>query len=317
MNILYITSGYSKVYRYLDKSVIAALRSQKERNVTDVDVHLPLSDLKSICLKANPDLIFTLLGYKIPEAFFIWLKEHRLPIAVWFTEDPYYIDRSLSILPHVQHAFTIDYGALSFYQTSNYANVSYLPLGTNPDIYAPRSSKRKYRSDICLVGYPYPERVDFINHLSRHLQADITVVGEWRKVPLPASVKVIQRWINPFYASFYYSNSDIVLNTYRSFHYLENKNKNLVENKSLNNRTFEIASCKSFQLTEEKPDLFTHFRSDDLRCFSDKDDLVEKVKYYLANEQERRMIASNGYETAMKNHTFSERIRTIFEDVKW
>ena len=39
--------------------------------------------------------------------------------------------------------------------------------------------------------------------------------------------------------------------------------------------------------------------------------LFKKIKYYLANEEERLAVASHGCETVRKNHTYERRIREM------
>ena len=45
--------------------------------------------------------------------------------------------------------------------------------------------------------------------------------------------------------------------------------------------------------------------------FESVDDLRKKIKYYLANENERLAIAERGRETATKNHTYERRIKEM------
>jgi spore maturation protein CgeB len=45
------------------------------------------------------------------------------------------------------------------------------------------------------------------------------------------------------------------------------------------------------------------------------DDLVEKVRYYIAHETEREAIARAGYERSIREHTYEKRFRKIFEKV--
>ena len=52
---------------------------------------------------------------------------------------------------------------------------------------------------------------------------------------------------------------------------------------------------------------------EDLVWFEDENDLVEKVRYYLEHEDERKKIARKGYEKVRKFHTYNVRINEIAE----
>lgn len=61
-------------------------------------------------------------------------------------------------------------------------------------------------------------------------------------------------------------------------------------------RTFEIPACKVFMLAEASDvhsELFE--QNEEAVYFASKEELLEKVKYYLSNDRERERIALNGY----------------------
>jgi len=47
-------------------------------------------------------------------------------------------------------------------------------------------------------------------------------------------------------------------------------------------------------------------------CFDDRQDLVEKVRYYLEHEQERAAIAQAGFDRTLRDHTYARRFTEIF-----
>ncbi|WKZ30353.1 MAG: glycosyltransferase [Candidatus Dojkabacteria bacterium] len=73
----------------------------------------------------------------------------------------------------------------------------------------------------------------------------------------------------------------------------------------------------NFLLTDEIPvetglyDLYTpgeHFAT-----YTDQNDLEEKIKYYLAHDEERKRIAEAGYTHTLQHHTQAHRLDMIFE----
>ncbi len=80
----------------------------------------------------------------------------------------------------------------------------------------------------------------------------------------------------------------------------------------LNPRVYEILACGGFQLVDRRRYMEGIFEDGkDLVVFDTVDDLRKKIKYYLANEEERLSIAAHGRETVVKNHTYERRIREM------
>lgn len=74
-------------------------------------------------------------------------------------------------------------------------------------------------------------------------------------------------------------------------------------------RIFDILGCGGFCLTNYQSELADYFTiGQDLECYTDANDLSEKITYYLSHEEERAEIARNGFETVQKNHNYPERL---------
>lgn len=87
---------------------------------------------------------------------------------------------------------------------------------------------------------------------------------------------------------------------------------------SHNMRLFEVAACNVFSLvtrTEEVQALFQE--GETVVCFDDRDDLLDKVRYYLAHPNERQRIAQQAYEYVVHGgHTYVDRARTLVRELK-
>jgi hypothetical protein len=87
-------------------------------------------------------------------------------------------------------------------------------------------------------------------------------------------------------------------------------------NNDINMRIFEILSCGAMLLTSKVDDngfeeLFTE--GEHLITYNDKEDLAQKIDYYLGHEDKRKQIAQAGYELVIKNHTYKNRLDKMFE----
>jgi spore maturation protein CgeB len=79
-------------------------------------------------------------------------------------------------------------------------------------------------------------------------------------------------------------------------------------------RNFEVPGCGGFLLTGQAENLGEYYDIDkEIVCFDDVPELLEKIKYYLANEEERQAIASAGYRRTINEHTYVHRFEQIFK----
>ncbi len=316
MRILYIPSGFKRIYEYFDNSIIKELAILKHE-VKSFNALLGLDHLQSIVRSFRPNLVLTMVGIKMPTKIITWLREQGIPTAIWFTEDPYYIDRTLKLLPYYDIVFTIDTAALKVYQDNGHKQCYYLPLGANPLVYHTDNSTTEKKYDLCLVGYPYPDRVKLIKLLLQKSAYTVLVVGaKWdqylKSHKQNRNLFINNNWVAPNKVVQYYHQSKIVLNTHRPFDLKENQNSLLIINESVNNRTFEIACCGAFQLIDHKTNVSTYFdKGKEIVSFQNDDDFLEKVNYCISHTKERMKIAKNANEKALKEHTFSQRIKQM------
>ena len=86
------------------------------------------------------------------------------------------------------------------------------------------------------------------------------------------------------------------------------------EIQGVNCRLFEAAGCGAFQIADWKPGLAELFEPErEIVTFRTRDELKEKVDYYLAHAEERREIADRAYRRAHREHTYEIRLRKMFD----
>jgi spore maturation protein CgeB len=82
-------------------------------------------------------------------------------------------------------------------------------------------------------------------------------------------------------------------------------------------RDFEVPMSGGFYMVEYMEELEEFFRiGEEIVCYESKDDLVEKIKYYLEHETEREAIRRNGYERCKKDHTWHKRFQDAFKQME-
>ena len=81
-------------------------------------------------------------------------------------------------------------------------------------------------------------------------------------------------------------------------------------------RNFEIPLYGGFQLTNYVPGLERYLTlGKEVAAYTNPDDCVQQIAYYLHNDQERRGIAEEGYRRAAAEHTYVHRFSEIFTEL--
>ncbi|KAF0822378.1 glycosyltransferase [Cytobacillus firmus] len=316
MNILFVTSGYTGIYCYFENWVIRIF--EKKHKVKIFKPHYSLFHLQSIVKSCKPDVVISLLGLKFSTKKLEWLRKQGIKTAVWFTEDPYFMDYTELLSNFYDYIFTIDSAALEFYKKKGHDRTFHLPLAAEPSVFSNRLVVNEYISDICLLGFPYPDRIKYIELLLEHTPYKIKVVGKWNhllslsKFRNHINLSIKEGWVEPSIAANFYNGAKIVLNTHRPFNLKQNKNSIGIVGKSINNRTFDVAASGAFQLIQFKEDLPAHFiEEDEIIAFKNESELIKKVEYYMQLEEDRQRIANNARIRVLEEHTFEHRIKRM------
>lgn len=82
-------------------------------------------------------------------------------------------------------------------------------------------------------------------------------------------------------------------------------------------RSFDVLGAGGFLLSNYQIEYPLFFDLDqDLVCYYNEDDMLEKAQFYLKHETERKKIARHGYERVKADHTYSERMRKMCDILK-
>ena len=78
-------------------------------------------------------------------------------------------------------------------------------------------------------------------------------------------------------------------------------------------RDFDVPATGTFYLTTDNVDLYELYPEKTGCYFTNKESLLERVCYFLNNENEREIIASKSYRNTIDNHTYDNRFEGIFK----
>lgn len=77
-------------------------------------------------------------------------------------------------------------------------------------------------------------------------------------------------------------------------------------------RAFDIMGNGGFLLSNYQEDFLENFTPGvDFVYYESEEDLLQKIDYYLAHEEERQAIAKNGHDKVAKAHTYRDRVREM------
>lgn len=77
-------------------------------------------------------------------------------------------------------------------------------------------------------------------------------------------------------------------------------------------RAFDIMGSGGFLLSNYQNDFFDYFNSgEDFEFYDSEKDLLNKIDYYLAHEDERQAIAVSGHNKLAAGHTYRHRVREM------
>ncbi|GAB6439420.1 glycosyltransferase [Bacillus luti] len=318
-NVLFVTSSVPVYFPVLEEAIYNSLK-KAVGTVTMVTYE----NLVKTALKIKPSLIIIFHGFEKGISKGIQqLKQYNFKTALWLTDDPYFTDVTKDLVLDYDYIFTQDTGCIDFYKNLGCENVFYLPLAAAPPIYTPLLREEEYLFDISFIGTAFENRLAFIDSISEYLVTKNTlIIGcNWDKLKSYELLKdkiVLLPFLMYENNVEYYKKSKININIHRSIEDVTfNRNRVKINACSVNNRTFEIASTGSFQITDIRADLEKcYIPGVQIETFTSSIDFIEKAEKYLTNPAQRNKIAMAGFKRTLIEHTYDKRVKQLLEIIE-
>ncbi len=281
-----------------------------------------------------PDLcFFFLFTDEIDFKTIKYLTDKGIKTFNWFADDHWRFDNfSKYWCKCFNYISTTDSLAPEKYQNIGYNNVIKTQWACNHFLYKPKNQNivGKYKYDASFVGQPHGKRRKIIKQIARRgVKVECFGAG-W-----PSGKSSQERMIEIFNESrinlnlakssggeyfknilrifFSKKNGRLRLNSLRSM--ADNyKSMQGRSREQIKGRNFEVPGCGGFLITEDADNLREYYRPDEeIVICENSEDLIEKIRYYLKNEEKREEIAIAGYKRTLKEHTYEQRFRDIFK----
>ncbi|MBM6997373.1 glycosyltransferase [Paenibacillus sp. DXFW5] len=316
LRVLYVPQGFDAI----DEGVQAALK-ELTRECVVASPEMMLQET----LRVHPDLVLVMNSLHVfpPDhaSQMAQIRSMGIRTAVWFVDDPYFTDDSIELALSYDVVFTHEIECVPLYRSIGVRSVYHLPLAANPHQFRPIPAKPEYRYDVCFIGNAFWNRVGLFDRLSSFLQDKRVLIAgfHWDRLP---RYEQLSRFIRPGWVPVeetvrYYNASKIVLNIHRPTQAgQDNRNGRDTPGGSINPRTYEIAGCGAFQITDIRSDLVSYYQPGyDIETFRDEVELEAKIRYYLEHEEERRQIAWRSLWTTTAAHTYSDRVSRLLDAI--
>lgn len=243
-------------------------------------------------------------AYTVEDFFFDLGKRFpQLRLITVFSDDEWRhanYDRYLALY---SDAFTIAVKRnLKVYQEYG-LDAFYMQWGCNPEMFYPLETQIE-ELDVSFIGAAYGQRTDYVRFLIAN-GVNIRVFGRgWERYP-----DVRLNWGG------YLSHKEmleVISNSKINLNFLWTSAEK--ERCTIKGRTLELSACRAFQLSNHT-DEFANYGfvdGENIAVFSDRKSALEKICYYLKNEDERNAIAERAYSHVLQNHTWRQRFQDIF-----
>ena len=202
----------------------------------------------------------------------------------------------------------------------------YVPFGVDTDLFFPReeilpqspqyAQAQHYKCDVAYIGNDIKGEEATMRYLYPALNFDFGLFGNWHiprsRFKLWKNFKKLSPYQKPFerisrgkipqeWVPYLYSNTKINLNCTM---------QSCIEWDVITLRTLEVLACKGFLISDKVPSATTILK--DCLVFTEGgNDLIEKIRYYLDNQNKARKIAQKGYEYVTQHCTINQRANDI------
>ncbi len=258
--------------------------------------------------RGNPDLWLAVGGNRVLPETVRGITGMGIKTALWTSDVPLDFDNIIRAAPFYDYVFCAGTEAIEVFEKNGIQGARWLPFACDPERHMPMAVTEKEKNendrDVVFVGAYYPNRWEIIKELS---EFNVGVWGPgWSRASGGEAGSMHIKDVRLNYTEWVriYNTAKIVM----AVHYQDGK----VPSYQASPKIYEALACRAFLITDRQKDVLSQFEDGKhLLCFEDKDDLKDKVRYYLDHDSERRSIADNGYREVLEKHTYLHRIREM------
>ncbi|WP_234495044.1 CgeB family protein [Vibrio maritimus] len=306
-------NGFIHSFETLGHQVVPFFYDELTDNVERLN-----SDIITFCREQQPDLVFFLLSHDLFKVETIQKLTNEFTTINFFGDDHWRFEAfTKKLAPSFTYCVTTDHLALDKYHAIGVKNVILSQWAAlEPQENNELVDGSGYKYDVTFVGGKNPYRNWFIKYLEKKgVKVDCFGVG-WPNGPV--SLEEMQS---------IFSSSKINLNISNSISYdirflmadpigFARQLRSTKSASQIKARNYEIPAFNGFQLTDYVPFIEESYHiGHDLICYSNIEEAIDMVVYYLKNDDLREQIKSRAVENARNNHFYIHRIEKILSSL--
>ncbi|MGI6680661.1 MAG: CgeB family protein [Bdellovibrionota bacterium] len=272
-----------------------------------------ISNIVVESIKEKPvDILICLAQAPITPKALTSLRQMGIITVLWFVEDYLRFTYWEQMAPFYDYIFTIQKDeCIRAIKKAGCPSVFYLPVACDETVHKEQILSKedieRWGSPISFFGAGYHNRQQFFATMC---ELPFKIWGtEWPKCkPFDRMVQEGGRRLTPEEYTKVFNATTININLHSS----TECDGVEPDGDFVNPRTIELASSKAFQLVDRRTLLGEMFKEgEEIITYSSRDELLEKIDYYLNNEDARKEVIEKSYARAMKDHTYTSRIREM------
>ena len=263
-----------------------------------------------------PDLVLAIAQAPLTLAVLEHLRKKKFLTAMWFVENYRHLTYWQQLAAGYDYWFVIQQAECQeAFKRAGARHVSYLPMAADPSVHRPltltAAERVEFGADVSFVGAGYANRRNVLPHwLSKEWTFKLWG-NEWEGADL--LTPVLQRGgarIDTGTCMNVFNTSAINLNLHSCAGDTLDPRADFV-----NPRTFELAACGAFQLTDERallPELFTE---EEVVRFQRVEDVPSLIRTWLKDPVGRRTVAEAARRRVLRDHTYEHRMKELLATI--
>ena len=257
------------------------------------------------------------------------IKAMGIVTVNWYCNGSYQLNLVREIAPHYDWCLVPEKFRLPDYEAMG-AHPIYCQEAANPNTYKPYALPQEFEA--VFIGQAYGERPEYIRFL-RDSEIDVRVWGPgwqtltapnlahrlWRQgrrlLGLPTQIypalpaSAVGGPLSDHELVQMYSRAKINL----GFSSCGETHRGAERILQVRLRDFEVPMSGGFYLVEYMQELEEFYEiGKEIICYADRQDMAEKIRYYLAHDQERERIRQAGRTRCLRDHTWHKRFEVAF-----
>lgn len=225
------------------------------------------------------------------------IRQRGPEVIGWFFDDEWRFESySRHWVPYLDCCVTNSAAAVPRYQALHARVIHTIPNTGVAVVRSPGSRQARY--DVSFVGSArLADRQQYLQAM-RRAGADISVFGEGTTgyVPLQDMLDIFRT-------------SKINLNFSRT--------GPSGSRRQIKGRVFQVCLAGGFMLTEYAPGIEDYFEiGNEIACFEDPADMMDRIRYYLTHEEERCRMALAGWRKAARKYTSGHMVARVFREIE-